>query len=141
MNDRILKAGKTPIRCKVWPESDYQGLDAGIRFAVRVLHAHGIETGQSCQGGEGHSYPQPTIEFAADADDATGFKALAVLQTYGLPVDSISIRWSIFRGLPHEKLWQITFWKAMEDRADDELDLIYGYQFQRTPKRDKRKTK
>ena len=34
-------------------EAFYQGLDDGIRFAVRVLHAAGFETCQSCEGGPG----------------------------------------------------------------------------------------
>lgn len=134
MDDKPLKPGKVPLRSKVWSEADYQSLDRGIRFAVRVLHAHGVETGQSCEGGAGHAYFAPTIEFSADADDATGFIALGHLQRYGLPVDSVSIRWHVFRGLPFEKLWHITFWKKMDERADEQPGITWGYQFQATPK-------
>lgn len=132
MSDEILKVGKgkNPLRSKVESEEFYQGLDRGIRFAVRVLHAWGIRTGQSCEGGKGHSYPVPTIEWQAGDDDAEGFSALGHLQRYGLPVNAVSIRWLILRGLPFEKLWQITFWKKMDDRADEEADIIWGYQFQ-----------
>jgi hypothetical protein len=72
---------KMPIRSIIWSDESYLGLDAGIRFGVRVLHAHGIETCQSCQGGEGHCYDRPTIDMVAGADDSEGFRALACLQT------------------------------------------------------------
>lgn len=135
MDDKVLKSDNTPIRSKVWGEAAYQTLDRGIRFAVRVLHAHGIETGQSCEGGKGHSYFEPTVEFRADAGDALGFEALSYLQMYELPVSAVSIHWHVYRGLPFEKLWRITFWKTMDDRADEKPGIIWGYQFQSTPKR------
>lgn len=136
-NDKVLTAGKVPLRSKVWSEADYQSLDRGIRFAVRVLHAHGVETGQSCEGGKGHAYFEPTIEFRADADDALGFEALSHLQMYALPVSAVAIHWHIFRGLPFEKLWRITFWKKMDERADEQPGIIWGYQFQPDQRRKK----
>lgn len=130
MDDRVIR-GKLPIRSKVQTEEFYQHLDEGIRFAVRVLHANGIETGQSCQGGEGHCYDLPSIEFAADADDSLGFEALSALQTYGLPVSAISIRWDIFNGLPYQKLWRIEFVRPMANRANEKPNVVWGYQFQK----------
>ena len=38
-------------------------LDRGIERAVRILQAAGVETVESCEGGPGHSYPEPTIKF------------------------------------------------------------------------------
>ena len=113
------------------PESFYQGLDAGIRFAVRVLHAAGgIETCQSCQGGKDHSYDRPTIDMIAGGNDATGFRALAALVDYGLPVSDVAILWNVKNGLPYEKLWRITFFETMEARADDKPSFVYGYRAQ-----------
>ena len=109
------------------PEAFYQGLDHGIRFAVRVLHAAGIETCQSCQGGKGHSYDRPTVDLIARADDATGFAALSSLTDYGLPVEGVAIHWNIRNGVPYEKLWRITFAAGLNDRADDIPIFIYGY--------------
>ena len=133
----VLRAGKVPLRTVIYPESFYQGLDPGIRFPVRVLHAHGIETCQSCQGGpdpkrpdRGHAYEVPTIDMIAIGDDAMGFAALAYLQGCGLPVRTVGIVWAIKNGLPYEKLWRITFWRTMEDRANDKLMFLYGYQAQ-----------
>ena len=103
---------------------DYGGIDAGVRFAVRVLHAATIETCQSCEGGHGHAYAAPTIDMIARADDATGFAALSALTDYGLPVDTLSIVWNVFNGLPFEKLWRVTFRRAMPERADEEPIFI-----------------
>lgn len=116
-----------PLHDNVWPDDSYKGIDAGIRFAVRVLHAAGIDTCSSCQGGKGHSYDQPTVEIVATADDAKGFEALAALQAYGLPVADVAIRWPVRNGLPYDKLWRITFCETMEDRADDKLMRIRSY--------------
>lgn len=133
----ILRAGSVPLRTEMFPESFYLALDPGIRFAVRVLHAHGIETCQSCQGGSdpkrpdrGHAYPVPTIDMVACGDDARGFAALACLQTYGLPVATVGIVWPIKNGYPYEKLWRITFWRTMEDRVNETPMFLYGYQAQ-----------
>ena len=54
------------------PETDMP-LDAGIRRYVLVLRSGGVETFESCEGGEGHAFPEPTIRFYGDT--AAGFKA------------------------------------------------------------------
>lgn len=122
------------IRHKVMPAEWYSDLDIGIRFAVRVLHANGFETCQSCQGGpdpsrpdRGHAYDRPTVDMPCAGDDAWGFAALATLQDFGLEVRDLSIVWNIKNGLPYEKLWRITFWETMEDRADELPMFVWGY--------------
>lgn len=120
-----------PWRTDVEREEWYQRLDPGIRFAVRVLHARGgFETCQSCQGGPGHSYDHPTVDMIATGCDARGFAAVAALVDYGLLVRDVSIVWPIQHGVPYEKLWRITFWKTMEDRADEIPIFLYGVQAQ-----------
>jgi hypothetical protein len=119
----------------------YQTLDPGIRFAVRVLHAAGFQTCQSCAGsgpfselshkkdGDRHGYLEPTIEMiASSGDDALGFGALAALRLHELPVSEIRRTWNIHNGLPYESLWSIVFSKSMEDRADDKPSFVHGYQ-------------
>ena len=127
---RARSNNRPPIRDVMMPESFYQALDRGIRFAVRVLHANGFETCQSCQGGKGHSYDRPTVEMVALGDDAEGFGAIAALQSYCLPLSELSILWNLRNGLPFEKLWRITFFKTMEDRADEKPMFVYGYRAQ-----------
>lgn len=126
-----------PFRTKMMPEAWYQELDRGIRFAVRVLHARGLETCQSCQGGpdaarpdRGHAYDRPTVDLVASGSDSWGFVAMAALQDYGLRVRDVSLVWDIHEGLPYGKLWRITFWKTMEDRADEIPNFITGIQAQ-----------
>ena len=38
-------------------------LDPGIERAVLFLRQHGFRTYASCEGGEGHAYPKPTVRF------------------------------------------------------------------------------
>ena len=108
-----------PVRDHMWPDASYEGLDRGIRFAVRVLHAAGFDTCQSCQGGKGHSYDEPTVEMVATGDDSRGFGALDALRSYGLPVSAVALVWPCQNGAPYEKNWRITFSQTMEDRADE----------------------
>lgn len=96
-------------------------------FAVRVLHASGFETCQSCQGGAGHAYHEPTVEMVATSSDALGFGALEALHAYGLPVSGVAINWPVHNGMPFEKNWRITFSRTMENRADEKPIFIYGY--------------
>lgn len=119
-----------PIRNMMASDDWYQTLDRGIRFAVRVLHAAGFETCQSCQGGKGHAYDEPTVDMVSTGDDAEGFGALAALQSYGLPVSAVAIVWPVRNGLPYERLWRITFRREMAERANDTPIFIYGYQAQ-----------
>jgi hypothetical protein len=127
---RKIEMSDVPIRHMMMPESFYEGLDPGIRFAVRVLHAAGLETCQSCQGGPGHAYLEPTVDLIAGADDAVGFAALAALHGYGLLVANVSITWPVRHGVPYEKLWRITFVRSMGDRADDRPMFVQCYQAQ-----------
>ena len=59
-------------------------LDVGIREIVETLIAHGVETFESCQGGEGHAFPEPTVRFEGDTSE--GLRALSVALAYRLPV-------------------------------------------------------
>lgn len=48
-------------------EVPFDALDDGIREAVRVLTTAGVDTFESCQGGQGHAYLEPTIRFTGGA--------------------------------------------------------------------------
>lgn len=121
-----------PVRTKAWPHlSDYSGLDAGIRFAVRVLHARGYETCQSCQGGDGHAYDWPTVDLIAGLRDSAGFGAVAELVPYDLPLRSVAQVWNLDAlGRPFETVWRITFRHDFPERADEPLMFLWGYQAQ-----------
>lgn len=82
-------------------------LDPGIRRAVLILRQGGIETFESCEGGKGHAFPEPTVKF--HGDNSEGFKALAVAMTHHLPVLSVRLVWDFYDGLPHGPWWEMNF--------------------------------
>ena len=44
-------------------------LDRGIRDQVAALRECVVETFESCEGGPGHAYPEPTVRFYGEAPD------------------------------------------------------------------------
>jgi hypothetical protein len=50
-----------------------KGLDEGIRPAVEILQKYGFKTFESCEGGDGHCYSEPTVRFFGNEFDL--FKA------------------------------------------------------------------
>jgi hypothetical protein len=82
-------------------------LDPGIAGQVEILRAAGIETFESCQGGAGHAYPEPTVRFYGD--QAEGFKALAVAFKNQLKVAALRRAWPIIEGEPTGPWWELTF--------------------------------
>ena len=65
-------------------------LDAGIERTVLTLKEAGFETFESCEGGPGHTYPEPTVRFYGDR--AEGFRAYAAVVHAGLPVAELRTR-------------------------------------------------
>jgi len=83
-------------------------LDPGISREVEILKGAGIETFESCQGGKGHCYPEPTIRFHGGR--AEGFKALSVALQHGLSVSSLRRTWPLVDGEPTGPWWEIVFY-------------------------------
>jgi hypothetical protein len=83
-------------------------LDAGIRDAVKRLQASGIETFESCEGGKGHAFTEPTIRFHGTPE--AGWRALGICLAYGLPILSLRRVWYVLdRNEPSGPHWEITF--------------------------------
>ena len=95
------------------PDKDGQ-IDAGIQRAVTTLRAGGIETFESCQGGSGHAYPEPTVRFRGDRSE--GYRALAAAMQAGLPVAELRRVWPILDGEATGPWWELTF--VATSRAD-----------------------
>lgn len=134
MHDRELVSSGTPLRTKMQRDGFYVGLDAGIRFAVRVLHSHGIETCQSCEGGDDHAYDHPTVDLIAGSNDAIGFAAVAHLIAHGLRVGRVSQVWNLDAlGRPFETVWRIELDESRPDLADHPIMFVWGYQAQLMP--------
>jgi hypothetical protein len=89
-------------------------LDPGIALAVGVLRAAGIETFESCEGGPGHAYLEPTVRFHGYQDE--GFRALAVVMSAGLRVTALRRVWDVIEGEPTGPHWEMTF--ASETRPE-----------------------
>lgn len=83
-------------------------LDNGIEKEVSTLAEHGIETFESCEGGEGHAYPEPTVRFHGDKSE--GFKALAIAMQNGLKPSKLGRVWDIIDEEPIGAYWEMTFY-------------------------------
>lgn len=90
----------------------YPNLDAGIRRYVAILRSQGIETFQSCEGGEGHAYPEPTIEFHGGPHE--GPRAIGVALAFALPAAELRRVWSMQNGEMVGPHWALTFWRKGE---------------------------
>ena len=90
-------------------------LDRGIARGVEVLDASGIETFESCEGGPGHSYSEPTVRWhGAPAD---GWRGLSVLLAHGLPIRRLSRTWTFDNHAagegPDGPYWEATFYDKL----------------------------
>jgi hypothetical protein len=82
-------------------------LDPGIERAVLVLREAGVETYESCEGGEGHAYAEPTVRFHGER--AEGFRALAAAMQAGLAVAELRRVWSMQEEEPNGPSWELVF--------------------------------
>jgi hypothetical protein len=82
-------------------------LDEGIKHEVEILAEGGIETYESCEGGIGHSYPEPTVRFHGHREE--GFKALAIALQNGLKPSNLRRLWTIVDGEPVGPDWEMAF--------------------------------
>lgn len=85
-------------------------MDNGIKEAVVLLREHGVETFESCEGGRGHAFPEPTVRF--HGDKAEGFRALSVAIQHGLRVDQLRRYYQMQDGEPAGPYWELTFVKV-----------------------------
>ena len=85
-------------------------LDPGIRRAVIVLREAGVETFESCEGGIGHAYPEPTVRFHGDR--YSGYGALTAALQAGLLVAELRRTWPVLDGEPTGPYWELTFTSA-----------------------------
>jgi|SRR5579864_1036118 len=90
-------------------------LDEGIREIVETLVAHGVETFESCQGGEGHAFPEPTVRFEGSL--AEGLRAVSVALAYGFEVFHLRNTWAVRDGMLHGPWWEMTFSPPREPRS------------------------
>jgi hypothetical protein len=85
-------------------------LDAGIAHAVDVLREAGVETFESCQGGSGHVFAEPTVRFFGPPSE--GYRAFAVALQRGLPVHALKRIWTLDDGELTGPHWELIFRSA-----------------------------
>jgi hypothetical protein len=90
-------------------------LDAGIESAVVALRRAGIETFESCEGGPGHAYPEPTVRFHGQQPE--GFRALSAAMAAGLRVAGLRRVWPILDEEPTGPWWELVFVPNQEPEA------------------------
>ena len=82
-------------------------LDPGIAHAVAILAAAGVETFESCQGGLGHAFPEPTVRFHGYRNE--GYRALAIVLEADLHVSALRRVWDVIDGEPTGPHWELVF--------------------------------
>lgn len=82
-------------------------LDEGIRPAVECLFSAGIETFESCEGGNGHAYAEPTVRFHGGRE--AGYKAVAIAMGDGFKVSELRRVWPLLDGELTGPYWELTF--------------------------------
>lgn len=123
MSDTRTFTPMQPVFTEVRSEKKYADMDPGIRYPVRLLHAHGIPTNESCQGGEGHAFHDPSIVM----QEGRAFEAMNQLERCGIPVREVVSRWSVDDGVPNERSWVVVLRRALPERADDLPMFISGH--------------
>jgi len=93
----------------IYTEADFDFVDAGIRREVTILSRNGIETFESCEGGPGHSFPEPTIRFCGNR--AQGLRAVAISLEYDLRPHALRRTYGVLDGELVGPDWEITFVK------------------------------
>src|SRR5262245_58273392 len=91
-------------------------LDPGIVAAVLALRAGGVETYESCEGGNGHAYAEPAVRFHGNI--AEGIRALSVALRAGLPVLELRRVWTVLDNEPNGPWWELTFRPRAADSAN-----------------------
>jgi hypothetical protein len=86
-------------------------LDPGISLAVERLQSAGVETFESCEGGPGHAWPEPTVRFYGTPE--AGWRALAICIAHGLPILALRRVWYFEENEPTGPNWEITFRRKM----------------------------
>jgi hypothetical protein len=83
-------------------------LDRGIAKAVKLLQSSGIETFESCEGGDGHAFAEPTVRFHGAPE--AGWRAVATCLAYGLPILALRRVWYVLdTNEPDGPKWEIVF--------------------------------
>lgn len=114
------------LKNKLGNPDDYEPpLDPGIEAYVRILNHFGIETFESCEGGEGHAFNEPTVKFHGGIPE--GYKAYGIALEHKFPVSRLCRTWN-----PNEygelvgPVWEIIFYRKARVGEYDNVILHYN---------------
>lgn len=69
---------------------------------------NGVEAFESCEGGPGHSFPEPTIRFCGNP--SAGWRAVSVCLDYGFKLSELRRVWNVLDlNDPTGPYWEVTF--------------------------------
>ena len=102
-----MQKGKTHKPALPFKTFDVKQLDKGIAREVKILLENGVETFESCEGGQGHPFQEPTVRFFGSK--AEGFRAAGIALLNGLKVSELRRVWSVQDGELVGPQWEITF--------------------------------
>lgn len=91
-------------------------LDDYIKPFVDILRDGSVETYESCQGGLGHAFPEPTIRFHGGPSE--GFRGYAIAAIHGLPVYAIRRVWTVDDGEITGPTWEMVFRESAQSMGD-----------------------
>ena len=100
-------------------------LDPKFRRIVQILRENGIETFESCQGGKGHHFPEPTVKFLGDYDAA--YKAVSICINYRIPISCLRRYWDIIKNVLEGPAWEITLIGSFLLSATGHRSCIVSY--------------
>jgi len=100
-------------------------LDEGIREIVVTLIANGVEAFESCEGGRGHSYAEPTVRFEGDSSE--GLRALSIALAHGMPVKELKRAWGVLEKMVHGPWWELIFYPPKDSAQWDDRDTSARY--------------
>jgi hypothetical protein len=103
-------------------------LDEGIREIVIALVSNGVETFESCEGGRGHSFPEPTVRFEGASE---GLRAISVALENGFPVRRLRLTWGFENNMIHGPWWEMTFSPPKDSLQWADRDTTAGYDAQK----------
>ena len=89
------------------PADGVRAIDAGIEREVRILYENGVETFESCEGGEGHAFYEPTVRFFGGQSE--GLRAVSTALAHGLKVSELRRYWTVQNGELTGPHWEMTF--------------------------------
>lgn len=84
---------------------DQDAIDKGILNEVLILRKHGVDTFESCEGGVGHCFPEPTIKFHGDKNE--GIRVAHICLQENLPVFKIGRTFYVDDGELTTPYWEL----------------------------------